>query len=250
MRRLFQKKNAQDNAPQRGKGLPLSWPVLLMFVLALGCTVIWAFIMGFLVGRGHNPETHLREITGFQEAEKPLTDMTPREPGEQAGEMQDVHESEIADPKTAPRFPEPSDEALTAWGDKKDSPTAKAAPDKPNASQKTSKTPNVPKKATKDPSPAKVESKKGEQYEFTYQLAAFKSSGDAEKFKSGLFKTSARIESRKSGKVYLVLAHFRGTEKTEQDFLAKIRGAGSGKPLRLSRKAVVSAASNKARGKK
>lgn len=240
MRRIFQRITSQENegTSGRGRSLGLSWPAMLLLGLGLLCAVIWAFVMGFLVGRGHNPEAHLREMTGFNKTEEEKPQQPPVKTEIAATETPLPEETAPATSTsekiaTGPRFPEPSDAALTAWGEvRQEKPKSSATPPKP-------KKPEI----KNPPAPAL-------QHDYTYQLAAVRSSTDADNLKKKLQAKSVRAQVRKSGKVYLLVASFRGTDKTEQEMLNKIKAAGLGKPLRLSRKEATQKTVQKPRGRK
>lgn len=245
MRRLFQRKGSQENGAgrPRASGLGLSWPVLLLMGLTLLCAVVWAFVMGFLVGRGHNPETHLREMTGFTGSAPEKVGAAPEkgeivDPEQPRPEKTELEKASAAKTEPPPRFPVPSEAALAAWGD---------------GQPERAKTPPAQverKKAPAQPATRNKAEQAPAQYDYEYQLAALRSEADAKKLQKKLQAQSIRTQIRKSGKVYLLTRAFRGTENTEREMLAKIKSAGLGKPLRLSRKEAPQKAPQKTRGKK
>lgn len=225
IRRIFQHKAKQENGSSRekSKGFGISLPVLGILGLVFLCAVIWAFVMGFLVGRGHNPEAHLREMTGFTASE---TETIQEQPHESAETVEDLNSGEVArsqeeqtdsKDKTAISFPEPSEAALAAWGEQRPAKSEKPKP-------------------VKKSEPGSANGENLQRYEYSFQIGAFKSAADAEKVKKQIQSRSMPVEVRKSGKVFLALTKFRGTDRTEQDLLAKMKALKLGKPLRLARK--------------
>lgn len=229
IRKIFQER---ASSPERKSRLSLSfsWPVLGIMGLVLACAVAWAFFMGFMVGRGQNPETKFREIAGIEqkkEASAPLEEQTPADLPEEPG-VGIAYESEnppdtpaapTQSPENKVAFRVPEGAGLAAWG-------------KPLA-EKTPKTAPPAKKAAIAPA-----QKNGQQFDYTFQVAAFKTIQDAEKSKKNLAAAGIRCKIRKSGKVQLLIASLRGDAAAEKDARQKIKSLKLGDPLLLAKKAV------------
>lgn len=202
--------------------------------LVLACAVAWSFFMGFMVGRGQNPEAKFREIAGIEqkrETSAPVAEQTPASPPEEA-EAKNANPPE--NPPDSPPAPEQSTEnrvafrvpegaGLAAWG-------------KPPV-EKTPKTGQPAKKAANAPS-----QKSGQQFDYTFQVAAFKTLQDAEESKKKLAAAGIRCKIKKSGKVQLLIASLRGDAAAEKNARQKIKSLKLGEPLLLAKKAVAGGA--------
>lgn len=220
-RKIFQDRSAGEREEKTAKkGLAFSWPLLGAMAIFLIGAVVWAFFMGFMVGQGHNPNSKIQEITGISlaggEGEKeasPQAEAAPKpapvisEPGGEEGPPPEQAN------KSEPAFRTPRGEELAAWGE---------APPKPAAS---------PLKKEKPPA-----ARKEELFDFSFQIAAFKSMAEAENLQKKLAAISVKTKIQKSGKVQLLIADMRGPANTPEKLRQKLLPLKLGKPLQLSRK--------------
>lgn len=212
--------------------LPL--PLVAGLTLILVCAVAWAFFMGYMVGKGQNPEASIQEITGLstQSKDSAASEAEPASPEIAENDTPPLSLGETGTlpvtAGTAAPFVRPQGEETAAW----DNAPAKAQKSAPvvqpakggSAGQKTDKKP-----AVRNSEP---------QFEYNYQLAAFKSSQDAKNLVARLGKSGIRAQSGKSGKVTLVTCTIRGTQADANDLRKKVASLKLGQPLLLSKKPV------------
>lgn len=217
-RKIFQDRAPGDkdgNGPKAG--LAFSWPILGALALFLIGAVIWAFLMGFMVGQGHNPQKKIQEITGLSlsgsEGEK--AESQEEETMSPAIPLPDKDATPIPSEGEKPEQPFriPKGEELGAWGE--------AAPKAPAPAPKKSQ-----------PAPPKKE----ELFDYTFQIAAFKSLAEAENLQKKLAAISVKTKIQKSGKVQLLIANMRGPAKTPDNLRQKLLPLKLGTPLQLSKK--------------
>lgn len=196
--------------------IPLTRPVAAGLVVVLLCVIGWAFFMGWMVGAGQNPQAGLERITG-------MGGESPGEPlSEESAPVAVAEPADEPEEKGPEQFARPSGEQLSAWPDSGVVPAEKSV-------QKTEK-PQPRRQPEARPS--------GARFDFSYQVAAFKSKQEADQLAQRLNKGGIRCSARKSGKVFLVLASLRGTDADARAMVAKLRGMKLGEPLRLARKPV------------
>lgn len=198
--------------------IPLTRPVAAGLIVVLLCVIGWAFFMGWMVGAGQNPQASLEKITGMSGG-SPETEQEPAGDDQVAAQAGAVEEAAEKGPE---QFARPSGTQLSAWPDAGVVPAEKPARqmEKPQARRQ----------------PETRSS--GGRFDFSYQVAAFKTKQEADQLVQRLNKGGIRCSSRKSGKVFLVLASLRGTDADARAMIAKLRGMKLGEPLRLARKPV------------
>lgn len=200
-----------------GFAIPVTIPVAIIMAMIFFCAIGWAFFMGYMVGKGQNPEESLQEIAGIAktgEQEKIPDAPEAEEPPVMAKTGQIPEESPAPEPPA--QFTRPEGNENNAW---ESSPPRLSPP-----AQKPQK-----------PKPARQQELK---YVFTYQAAAFRTRDEAEKLKSRLEKAGIRCQTRKDGRVFLVLATLRGTDTEALGMKKKLAGMKLGNPLLLSKKPV------------
>lgn len=183
--------------------------MLAALCLVLVCAVAWAFYMGYMVGRGQNPQAGIHEITGL---------MKP----EQANQGEVASESVLANSVDA-------QESVSDSGQKKQDETVPPRPEQTRPVAQQAVKPNV------QPKPRAAAQKQG-QFLYTFQLAAIREQGEAQKLQKALQAKSVRSSLRKSGKVYLVLTELRGGQAEVDQLISKLKTLKLGKPLQISRK--------------
>lgn len=206
--------------------IPLTRPVAFSLIIIALCIIGWAFCMGWMVGAGQNPETGFAKITGFSaQQDKPITNDNPEPPQSETAEELN-HPTD--NPDTAANFQRPAGEQLDAW--QNSSPARTRAPAVPDPPAK-----NLQKPQKRQP---EAKPRKQELYNFTYQVAAFKTSQEANRLIADLKKAGLRPAMKKSGKVFLVLISLRGSDADARALAGKLAAMKLGKPLQLARKPV------------
>lgn len=198
--------------------IPLTMPVAASLVVILLCVLGWAFFMGWMVGSGQNPQARLSGLTGLAVKEK--EPQSTQEKPEMAAEAP-AQGGESGQLGGEARFQRPSGEQLSAWPD----PPARDAV-APSA------------QAKRQPAPPKRQAEQrqsGQRFNFTYQVAAFRTSQEASVLAARLKKDGIRCSTSKNGKVFLVTASLRGTDADARALVEKLRGMKLGQPLRLAR---------------
>lgn len=196
--------------------------------------VCWSFFMGFMVGRGQNPEQHIGRMAGLNAQAPAPPEPTPAAPPSPPPAQEAAPPAEPAT-ATAPEdpgapslderaasypFAKPSGSALTAWGIAPGAPTGGGAAPAPAARP-------LPQAQPDDP-----------QFDFVYQVAAFRSTADAEALRARLEGQGIRSRREKNGKLSLVLVHLRGTDRDAAGLKETLAGLRLGAPILVSRKAV------------
>lgn len=226
LRKIFQKRAA--GAPRFA--ISLSGTMIAALSLVLAACVVWAFFMGFMVGKGQNPGDRIQSMTGINLAEDGEKAKDREEPvSVPAGEQ-----AEPATPEAEKPYPftKPEGESVAAWGNEPPAvvPEPKAAP------AKTQRARPAEKKRTETPKAAN-----NQVFNYTFQVAAYKGAGDANRLRDKLEKAGVRASVQKSGKVQLVVIKLRGNESAAAELRSKLEGLKLGKPLQLSKKPVENA---------
>lgn len=229
LRKIFQKR--APGAPHFA--ISLSGTMVAALSLVLAACVAWAFFMGFMVGKGQNPGAKLQSMTGIDLTNEngkdtDLTKNVARGMGEaESGATRQEGASEQPYP-----FTSPEGESKAAWGDEKPVMAIKEPQKITSPKRETART-QAREKRTES---AKTDN--GQIYNYSYQVAAYKSANDANKLNAKLEKAGQRASVQKSGKVHLVVVKLRGTESDAAKLRAKLENLKLGKPLQLSKKPV------------
>ena len=233
----------------------LSGPMATLLGTILAVAVGWSFFMGFMVGRGQNPETRVEQMTSMiskdsavpkakaAQPEAPAPDpaataetaegqnaapvaenaapaaAAPAQPGKPADAK--AQKAAAQQPQQAPAYPfaQPSANGMAAWGIK------------PGANQQGAQAGTA--QAAK-PAPAKT----GPQFDYVYQVAAFKSDEDADKLRTRLEGKGLHTRTQKNGKLVLVMVNLRGTEDDAFNLREDLRHMKLGVPIMVSQKPV------------
>jgi Sporulation related domain. len=133
-------------------------------------------------------------------------------------------------------FAQPSGNSLAAWGIKPGA-NQNAQGQGAQASAQTGAQANAQNgvQAAK-PAPAKT----GPQFDYVYQVAAFKSDEDADKLRTRLEGKGLRTRTQKNGKLVLVMVSIRGTEDDAFNLREDLRHMKLGVPIQISQKPVSS----------
>ena len=267
---------SQPSGEKRRFVIRLSGPMLALLGVILAVAVGWSFFMGFMVGRGQNPETRVEQMTSMISKDAPKAKPAPEAPAPDAAAPaaqaetadaqnpapateenqamsagapqpgkpgQDQKGQEAAaqppqgkqgqqSPQGAYPFAQPSGNSLAAWGIKPGA-NQNAQGQGVQASGQSSAQNGA--QAAK-PAPAKT----GPQFDYVYQVAAFKSDEDADKLRTRLEGKGLRTRTQKNGKLVLVMVSIRGTEDDAFNLREDLRHMKLGVPIQISQKPVSS----------
>ena len=275
---------SQSSGEKRRFVIRLSGPMVALLGAILAVAVGWSFFMGFMVGRGQNPETRVEQMTNLiskdERKAKPAAP-TPGAPdapdvaaqtetadaqnqapgaagaagaagtegtqasgaaapqgkagqdqqGQKAAQAQQGKQGQQPPPGAYP-FAQPSGNSLAAWGIK---PGGNQNAQGQNAQASTQSGAQNGTQTAK-PAPAKT----GPQFDYVFQVAAFKSDEDADKLRTRLEGKGLRTRTQKSGKLVLVMVSIRGTEDDAFNLREDLRHMKLGVPIQVSQKPVSS----------
>ena len=267
LRKSFQKSAASGGKPRRFT-FSLSGVAVAALGMVLAAAVGWAFFMGFMVGRGQNPEKSVEHMLGDEQAQPaaPVPPTAPAAPGAQSAPTAQPERAEQPEqgrstagvpaspadasqnaaraqqsPQAAPQeesafpFSRPQGAGLAAWGISPATPApgAPAAPSTPPQSQRAD-----PRQAQRASAAQPKAAQAEPLFDYSFQVAAFKDKADADKLRARLESKGLRSRQQKSGKVLLVLVNLRGTELDAANLREELQRMKLGKPLLASKKAV------------
>ena len=263
---------SQPTGEKRRFVIRLSGPMAALLGTILAVAVGWSFFMGFMVGRGQNPETRVEQMTNMiskdapaakgktaqQEAPAPDAAATAEtadgqkaapvtenaagaapqqaaagKPADAKGQktpgQAQAQQPQQAQPQ-APAYPfsQPSPNSMAAWGIK---PGANA-----QGAQAQGGAPNGAQNGTQAAKPAPA--KTGPQFDYVYQVAAFKSDEDADKLRTRLEGKGLHTRTQKNGKLVLVMVSLRGSEDDAFSLREDLRHMKLGVPIMVSQKPV------------
>ena len=258
---------SQPSGEKRRFVIRLSGPMLTLLGVILAVAVGWSFFMGFMVGRGQNPETRVEQMTSMISKDAPKAKPAPEAPAPDAaapaaqaetadaqnpatgaevnqatpagapqpgkpGQDQKGQKAAAQAPQGAYPFAQPSGNSLAAWGIK---PGANQNAQGQSAQANGQASAQTGAQAAK-PAPAKT----GPQFDYVYQVAAFKSDEDADKLRTRLEGKGLRTRTQKNGKLVLVMVSIRGTEDDAFNLREDLRHMKLGVPIQISQKPVSS----------
>jgi hypothetical protein len=270
---------SQPAGEKRRLVIRLSGPMAAILGLVLVVAVGWSFFMGFMVGRGQNPETRVEQMTGLMSKDAPAPQAkaapqgvpapeagasaagpdqaqvpgqaptaapAPNQKGQKTSQGQNAAVAEPAaqnqETAQAPAYPfaHPSGNGLAAWGIKPGQQGAQGAAQSANSSgSQAGNTPGAQVKA--------APTKTGPQFDFVYQVAAFKTDEDADKLRTRLEGKGLKTRVQKNGKLVLVMVSIRGTEDDAFNLREDLRHMRLGVPILVSQKAVSAQPAKKGR---
>ena len=224
---------------KRAYTLSLSFSGLLTAVIVLLIGVSWVFMLGVMVGRGHNPEEKLDELAGRVLRGR----QTPgvQDPPQGILRAEELHFGAALRDK-------PLQNSTAAVGTP--APQASAAQPAPQAASRGAQAEGavVSKAAGNAPAtqPATQAAPRGAQparFDVVYQTAAFRDAGQADRLRERLegegVRTALETSPAKGGRtLYKVLALRRGTEEDDKQLLAVLERLHLGRPLLRSKKPV------------
>lgn len=231
--------------PQRDSTLRLSRPMTVLAATALIAAVGWAFFMGFMVGRGQNPEARVEQMAGIfqpsRPAETPPQESPPQAPPQDPQSPPATPETPATPPpgstaeKPAPSSARPTGQALEAWGHK----AAAPAPADPGP------VPGSPPRKEGTPARAAEAVPPLAQHDFVYQVAAFKNPGDAAKLRRKLEEKGLRAQVWQSGRLHMVRVRLRGSDNDASRLREELKRMNLGTPLLESKKSVTGRKNNR-----
>ena len=255
--------------------LRLSPPMATLLGLILMAAVGWSFFMGFMVGRGQNPEQRVEQMTGLQldkqapqaaqggvdasntpvaaaagagpDAAAPKGQEAPAPDGAATGPQAAApaapaapSAAEAASPANPSAYPfdRPSANSLAAWHGGKSPQGGAQAGAQPGAQAgaQAAKTPATQAQASAQAQ--KPAAPQAPQFDFVFQVAAFKSADDADKLRKRLEERGIRTRLEKSGKVQLVMVNLRGSDLDASNLREELGRMKLGAPIQKSKKAV------------
>lgn len=229
-----------QTAAARGRGgsgrfnFSLSPTVASLVVLGLLLLLGWCFYMGFMIGRGQNPEEHLQKIAAIwqsrQEAGQNV--QTAAQPAQTAGAGQTVQLGQPGAAQTdSTGIPvqQPGQPVVVPG-----QPVFRTQPAQGQSTQQAQSTGQGQQKAAK---PVQQAQQSGPAtYTFTYRMATVRSQQDAREEQTRYEGKGFRVSIRKSGNAWILQHTFNGTDEDAAQFLRDVKAAGLGEPMRVSRK--------------
>ena len=217
---------------QQGRGLNITASpafLSLLGVIVL-CVLGWCFYLGFMVGRGQNPEKHLQEMAAIlSPAEKPAQAGEPHGTAPAQGEAgQNAQQPAAAgDGAQQPGQPDQAGQA-----------GASPVPGFPAFQQGTQGAGQAAQAADqKKPEAQAVQEKPKAPYTFSYRMATVRTREDARKEQERYEKKGFRTSIRSSGKAWSLFYTLKGTDSDADQFLRDVKKAGLSQPVRVSKKA-------------
>ena len=223
---------SQPTGEKRRFVIRLSGPMAALLGTILAVAVGWSFFMGFMVGRGQNPETRVEQMTSMisKDTATPKGKAAqPEAPAPDAAAVAENAEGQTAAPgaeNAAPAAAAPAQPGKPA-----DAKGQKAAAQPQQGQQQGTQAGTA--QAAK-PAPAKT----GPQFDYVYQVAAFKSDEDADKLRTRLEGKGLHTRTQKNGKLVLVMVNLRGTEDDAFNLREDLRHMKLGVPIMVSQKPV------------
>ncbi len=225
---------------QQGRGLNITASpafLSLLGVIVL-CVLGWCFYLGFMVGRGQNPEKHLQEMAAIlSPAEKPAQTGQPQ--GGTAPAGGDAGQN-AAQPAEAGDGAQQSGQPDQAGQD-----GALPVPGFPafqqgtqGAGQNVGQNAGQAAQAADQKKPAaKAAEKPKAPYTFSYRMATVRTREDARKEQERYEKKGFRTSIRQSGKTWSLFYTLKGTDSDADQFVRDVKKAGLSQPVRVSKKA-------------
>lgn len=221
---------------QQGRGLNITASpafLSLLGVIVL-CVLGWCFYLGFMVGRGQNPEKHLQEMAAIlSPAEKPAQAGQPQGTAPAQGEAAQnaAQPADAGDGAQQPGQPGQPDQAGQPA----------AVPGFPAFQQGTQGAAQNAGQAAQAAGQKKPEAQAAEKpkapYTFSYRMATVRTRDDARKEQERYEKKGFRTSIRSSGKTWSLFYTLKGTDSDADRFLRDVKKAGLSQPVRVSKKA-------------
>lgn len=227
LQNFLKRTQARDGSPRFS--LTLSGPALALVGAVVIAILGWSFFMGFMVGRGQNPEEHMDEIAQMFQSEERAPVPEPATPaGEGQGSGPEAVKPGDFQPGATPvpGMPagvQPGAQALASQSAQAGQP-AQAPRPAPQA------------QAVKPATQSKKEAQSSEPvYFFNYRLAAVKSLEAAQQEQKRYKAKGFASRIVKLGKGQALVYTLSGTDKDDAEFRKKLKAAGLGAPQLLSK---------------
>ncbi len=236
---------------QQGRGLNITASPALLSLLGVIvlCVLGWCFYLGFMVGRGQNPEKHLQEMAAIlSPAEKPAQAVAPngsaQTPGEagQAAQPADQGADAGAGQQAGQQPGQPGQQAQPGDAGQAGSAPVPGFPAFGQGAQGTqgsngTAAPAAQEAAQKKPEAQAVQEKPKAPYTFSYRMATVRTRDDARREQERYEKKGFRTSIRAAGKTWSLFCTVKGTDSDADQFLRDVKKAGLSQPVRVSKKA-------------
>ena len=206
----------------------LSAGALTLVGLAIVLVLGWCFYMGFMIGRGQNPEEHLQKIAAIWQgnnagASAQQAQQTPTAPAPGLVQGQAVQ---------TPQAPQEASQAQA-----EDKPVVPGQPVfRTSSDSAAAKATSQPQAARSEARAEKPRAQGPATYTFTYRMATVRSQQDARSEQERYEARGFRVSIRKSGNAWALQHTFKGTDEDAAQFLRDVKSAGLGEPMRISRR--------------
>ena len=238
-------KSSQKQAPKAKFAIHLSGLACVIIASVIVLAIGWSFFMGFMVGKGQNPQLNMEEMAAILNGKSEKTEINndsninnennkkqeitqntniQENTKEQKQENIDIQNNQANQPPQL-QFMKPEGESLSAWGIK----------------QENQKDKNINEQSQKDNKRQTKEQDKVQnepQFDYVFQVAAFKDKDDADKLRARLESNNLRTNIEKSGKVLLVLVNYRGQADKVNEIKDILNSLKLGNPILISKKPV------------
>lgn len=231
---------------QQGRGLNITASpafLSLLGVIVL-CVLGWCFYLGFMVGRGQNPEKHLQEMAAILSSDdKPAqAGQGAAQPGAVPGAAagQGDAQAQGAENAAGQQAGQPDQAAQPdGAGQAGQAAAVPGYPAFPQASQAAGGAAAQPGQAAaqKKPEAQQVQEKPKAPYTFSYRMATVRTREDARREQERYEKKGFRTSIRSSGKSWSLFYTLKGTDSDADQFLRDVKKAGLSQPVRISKKA-------------
>lgn len=239
-----QGKDDRGGGPPKGNGAPPSggqgkgkrfWDKTFTFSVSLPKVVfgsffslfilVWVFIFGIMLGRGHNPEDVVPELAKVMPSPAPQAETTAEGNMDKVLQPQELqyHDTlKAKEPPAPPRptpAPAPSSQPPQA---RAETPKPAASPAKPPVTGQVAPDKAAPDKAKPDPDQTV--------YNYIYQVAAFNNTTAAEamqkRLRDGGFSTRIAQSESNGSTWYRLLVSFKGTPDDTRNLKTKLSAYG------------------------
>ena len=221
-----------------GKGLNLTLSPATLTLVGVGVVLVlgWCFYMGFMIGRGQNPEEHLQKIAAVWQAEERGATVAGVEAGSSAESAEGVPQTSAQGAEGAAQDPGQVLPGTTpgavpgypAFASSQPAPQGTTVEQTPSQGASLTQAQGAQPKAQQTRAPGT--------HTYVYRMATVRNQEDARREQERYENKGFRVRIVKSGNVWVLRHEFQGTDEDEKAFLQAVKNAGLGQPLRTSRK--------------
>jgi len=214
------KQKTSTSAKKKRITVSFTWSGLFSTAVLVVLSIIWAFILGILVGRGYSPETLFPKLASLLPAAESATEKTP----------ESSHSGEVLKP-----------EELGFYETLGHNDGGRPAGSSTDSSRDAGSTGQEPKSAGSSVSSATTRQENAAPgYRYVYQVAAFKSAEKAFALQDRLRAKGIRSEVSavhiEERKWYRIVASFEGRPADTEGFKTELKRLGLHQPLLRSKK--------------